>query len=298
MTSNPDPTSSSAQPGSAQAPSAAAPGPAHAPAPRPAPALEVRLTRRWMAGLAIVLALTTVGSVAAGARALWGLRDAGQTREQLAAIHGELIRIRQVLESEQEPDDGDEDVQAQRTARLSISGAPILGSPNAPLTMVEFTDFQCPFCARFHSQTFPLLRKAHVDAGRLRYIAMDFPLTGIHPDAFRAARASHCGEQQGRYWDVHEALYLQRGRLGREAILAAVKGLGMNAPRFTACLDSDALDARIERGLSQGRALGVSGTPTFVLGRTEGSSVVGRVIVGAQPFEVFDDAITALLQRS
>lgn len=300
MTSNPEPSSLPEQPEHSEAPQppGQAPQPAgqaHQPAAA-APVLEVRLNRRWALGLAAVLALTAAGSVAGGARALFGSGDAAQAREQLAAIHGELIRIRQVLETDMEPDD--EDVQVQRTARLSVSGAPILGSPNAPLTLVEFTDFQCPFCARFHAETFPLLLKAHVDAGRLRYIALDFPLTGMHPDAFRAARASHCGEEQGRYWEVHAKLYGQRGQLGRSAILAAVGGLGLDKARFTACLDSDAQDSRIEKSVSQGRSIGVTGTPTFILGRTQGATVVGRVIVGAQPFEVFDEAINSLLQRS
>src|SRR5579863_10175428 len=214
--------------------------------PRPA-ALEVRLERRWMIVLAITLALVITAATVGGIRSLLGLRREDQAREQLAAIHGELIRIRQILETEPDSDD-DDDTQVERTATLSTSGSPILGSPNAPLTLVEFTDFQCPFCARFHSETFPRLRKAYVDSGRMRYITMDFPLTELHPDAYRAARASHCGEAQGHYWELHESLYRQRGQLGRAEILSAISGLGLNTQRFAACLDSDANDGRIEQG--------------------------------------------------
>lgn len=291
MISNPEKNSSSGQQ-----------GPAHPARPAKAPpphATEPSLSRPWAIGLAVALALITAGTVASGARALVGMKDTAQVREQLAAIHGELIRIRQVLETDQDPaDDDDEDIGPQRTARVDVSGAPSLGSQNAPLTLVEFTDFQCPFCARFHNETFPRLRKADIDTGRLRYVAMDFPLTGIHPDALRAARASHCGEAQGHYWEVHEMLFRQHGQLGRGPILEAVQGLGLNTARFTACLDSKAQDGRIEEGISRGSAIGVSGTPTFVLGRTRGSSVEGRVIVGAQPFEVFSQLIDSLAPRT
>jgi len=254
------------------------------------------MTRPWLLALAAALVLVSLGSLVGGARSVFGLRDAAQNREQLAAIHGELIRIRQILETEPDPDD--ENVQAERTARLTLSGQPSLGSPNAPVVVVEFTDFQCPFCSRFHSQTFPLIRKAYIVPGRVRYVTMDFPLTTIHSDALRAARASHCGEEQGRYWETHEALFSQRGQLGRGNILTVANGLGLNAQRFAACLDNAANDERIQRDISQGRAIGISGTPTFVLGRAIGRTVVGRVVVGAQPYEVFDDLIRALLDRA
>jgi len=272
--------------------------PARPPAGRAGSAapVELRLTRPWLLALAAALVLVSLGALAGGARSVFGLREAAQNREQLAAIHGELIRIRQILESDS--DSGEDDAQAERTARLTLSGQPSLGSPNAPLVMVEFTDYQCPFCSRFHSQTFPLIRKAFVESGRVRYVTLDFPLTGIHGDALQAARASHCGEEQGRYWETHDALFSQRGQLARGSLLTAAKGLGLNVQRFAACLDSRANDERIQRDLSQGRAIGVSGTPTFLLGRPTGRTVVGRIVVGAQPFEVFDDLIRAMLERS
>jgi protein-disulfide isomerase len=294
---NPNPESSLGQPERPVTATSAGPAPA-APAgaqTRPGVSVELRLSRAWLIGLGSLLVLVTVGSLAGGARAVFGLRESVQNQEQLAAIHGELIRIRQILETD---DSGDEDVQAQQTARLTLSGQPSLGSPNAPLTMVEFTDYQCPFCSRFHSQTFPLIRKAYIEPGRVRYVTLDFPLSSIHPDALRAARASHCGEEQGKYWELHDVLFNQRGRLGREAILGAVTELGLNAPRFSACLDSEAHDARIQQDLSRGRAIGISGTPTFLLGRTAGKTLHGQVIVGAQPFEVFDDLIRSLLDRT
>ncbi len=287
---NPSPESTGAQAPPPQA--GAEPAAANTPARGPG----VVLTRPWLIALLAAAILASVGALASSMHAVFSVREASQSRDQLAAIHGELVRIRQILETD---DNGsDDDVQAQQTARLSISGQPSLGSPNAPLTLVEFTDFQCPFCARFHNETFPLLRKAYVEPGRVRYVTMDFPLSAIHPEAFSAARASHCGEEQGRYWETHEVLYSQRGQLGRSAIIGAVKGLGLNVQRFSACLESAGNDARIQQGLSRGRAIGVRGTPTFVLGRALGGTVVGRVIIGAQPYEVFDDLIRAMLDMS
>jgi protein-disulfide isomerase len=255
--------------------------------------VELRLTKPWLIVLAVTLGLAGLGALAGGARALFGYQDSAQVREQLAAIHGELIQIRLLMESEPEG----EDVEALRATSVSVSGQPSLGSPNAPVTLVEFTDFQCPFCSRFHAQTFPLIRKAFVEPGRVRYVSLDFPLTSIHPDALRAARASHCGEEQGRYWETHDTLFNQRGRLGRAAILEAIQGMGLNTQKFALCLDTEANDGRIRQSLTHGRALGINGTPTFLLGRSQGSAVAGRMIVGAQPFEVFDDLIRDLLEK-
>jgi protein-disulfide isomerase len=290
---NPNPDPSSAPPGALPA---ITPPPGAPPVARASISLgEVRLSRGWLIAIVTVGVLTVAGAIIGGANALIGMRE-GSQQQQLAAIHGELIRIRQLLEAE--PNSDDEDVQAQQTARLNISGQPSLGSPSAPLTLVEFTDFQCPFCARFHSQTFPLLRKAFIESGRVRYVTMDFPLSSIHSEAFSAARAAHCGEEQGRYWDTHEALYNQRGHLDHSDLVSTAKGIGLNVQRFSVCLDGDANDGRIKQGLDRGRGIGVSGTPTFVLGRVVGNTVVGRVIVGAQPYEVFDDMIRSMLDMS
>ena len=90
---------------------------------------------------------------------------------------------------------------------MATAGEPSLGKPDAPLTLVEFSDYQCPFCRRFFEQTLPALKSKYIDAGQLRYVFRDFPLDQIHPQARQAAESVHCAAEQGKYWEMHDLLF-------------------------------------------------------------------------------------------
>jgi NhaA family Na+:H+ antiporter len=134
------------------------------------------------------------------------------------------------------------------------------GPPGAPLELVMYGDFQCPFCAAAQ----PILRRVRdrLD-GRLRFAFRHFPLTDVHPDARRAAEASEAAAAQGAFWPMHDALYAAGGNLGLDAILAAAAGLGLDAERMRAELDDGTHAERVEIDLRSGRAAGIRGTPTF-----------------------------------
>jgi protein-disulfide isomerase len=153
---------------------------------------------------------------------------------------------------------------------------PSLGPESAPVTLVEFSDLQCPFC-RSVAPTLERLREAYGD--RIRIVWKDFPLTQIHPQAFQAGEAAHCAGEQGRFWEYHDRLFANQDRLLPDDLRAHAAGIGLDAAAFDACLAASTYAGRVQAGVTQGTSLGVSSTPTVY--------VNGRLISGAQPYELF-----------
>jgi len=170
----------------------------------------------------------------------------------------------------------------------------VMGRPDAPITLVEFTDLQCPFCARFTATSFAQIKKEYIDKGLVRFVSRDFPL-GMHPYAELAARASRCAGEQGHYWDVREALVANYNKLNPELIAATAGNAKLDMTAFRSCLDSGRFKADVQRDMDEAATIGVEGTPTFVVGRTQADGLDGTRIVGAQPFEVFDAKFKELL---
>jgi protein-disulfide isomerase len=187
---------------------------------------------------------------------------------------------------------------AAGAVRVSVAGAPMLGRPDAPVTLVEFSDYQCPFCQRFFLATLPTIKRDYIDAGKLRYLFLDFPLERIHPQAREAAVAAHCAGEQGKFWEMHDLLFQHQEALDPPRLREYGRRLGLDGPAFDACLASDKYAARIKQEIAEGIAAGVEGTPSFVVGKTRpGDSVEGALIVGAQPMEVFRQIIDQLLAQ-
>lgn len=218
------------------------------------------------------------------------------TAEQGQAILDELRQVRQQLErlnaGRAEADGPTRD----GLLRVPVEGRPSLGSADAPLTLVEFTDFQCPYCARFHKETFPKLKANFVDTGKLRYVVVDLPLA-IHDRAQPAARAAHCAGEQGRYFEMHSRLFGTRD-LSEAHLEALATDAGADAGAFRACMESGRHADTVEAGLALASRLGLNGTPSFVIGRENASGVVvGQKVVGALPYEVFEAGLNRLLAR-
>jgi len=179
-------------------------------------------------------------------------------------------------------------------AKVALTGTYVLGRPDAPVTLVEFTDYECPFCRQFHVSTFEELKKNHIDTGKLRYVSRDFPLD-MHRSALPAARAARCAGEQGKFWEMRHALIVNASSLHTEAMHTFARSLQLDALPFRTCLEGDRYRDEVQRDLRDGQAAGVTGTPTFVIGRSAGDSVDGIVIVGAQPYATFDTRIRELL---
>jgi protein-disulfide isomerase len=196
----------------------------------------------------------------------------------------ELRAIRALLSSLGQPKDAPP---VPTSARVSNLSGHALGKADAPLTLIEFSDLQCPFCQRYATTTFEEIKKNWIDTGKLRYIVKDFPLD-FHPLAIPAARAARCAGEQGRFWEVRLALMRASNALTPENIRNTVVGLGLDVEAFDECSSSTKHDADIRAELTEALTLGVTGTPTFVVGTTAVESIEGAVMVGALPYSMFD----------
>ncbi len=184
---------------------------------------------------------------------------------------------------------------------ISIQGDPVMGSKDAKVTLVEFTDYQCPFCGRAFRQTFPQVVAKYVKTGKLRYVIQDFPLQQLHPNAFKAAEAARCASDQGKYWEMHDRLFGNQQALDEKGLEASAQALGLNMKEFQQCLDSGKYKAEINSEIQSGMKLGVRGTPTFFLGPT-GTDLdkfrATKEITGAYPYAAFKKAIDDILSAS
>jgi protein-disulfide isomerase len=250
-----------------------------------------------------VVALATAAAVLAG---VWVGSKTPETTEapisagQADAILTELAAMRGLLEKIEQQGTtaarGRTRPTAPTTAKVAARG-PTLGSAGAPVTIVEFTDYQCPYCRRFYQTTYPQLKKKYVDTGQVRWIVRNLPL-GFHADAIPAAMAAHCAGDQGKYWEMRDTLFANSSDLGREALDGYGASLGLDAAAFASCLDSGSHKDQIDTDASEANRVRITGTPTFVIGRTEDDVVNGRRVVGAQSLAVFQSEIDRLLPQT
>ena len=207
-------------------------------------------------------------------------RPYDQVKEQLiGALNGQKKdqRRRELLERLRK----DQPVKIMLAApRFDVAAiGPSRGPANAPITIVEFSDYQCPFCERAESSVKEVLEKY---GDKVRLVYRDFPL-GNHANAGAAARAARCAGEQGKYWNMHAEIFADQSKLSANDLKAIAKKTGVNQSQFDKCLDSGKYQAEIQKDFQAGQNLGVDGTPTFFIN--------GRRLVGAQPFEKFKEVI-------
>lgn len=184
-------------------------------------------------------------------------------------------------------------------ADIDVSGAPALGPADDVLTLVEFSDYECPFCIRHFTQTMPQLKATYIDTGKIRYVFKDFPVDENHPMAIRAHEAAHCAMEQQKFWALHVRLFSAPGTHTPDQLVARATEAGLDIPAFKACIASGRTTATIRQSVAVATELGADGTPTFYLGRRDLATDHVRVVKmldGAQPFSVFQQAIDDLLK--
>lgn len=155
-----------------------------------------------------------------------------------------------------------------------------LGPENAPITLVEFSDYQCPYCRRWHDEVYQPLLAAY--PGKIRFIYKHLPLTSIHPEAFPAAEAAMCAGDQNAFWEFHERLFGSEA-LGKDVYLQYAQELGLDAATFESCIDNRKHEQVVSTDMNFAIDLGIRSTPTFFIN--------GLAIVGAQPLDVFKQVI-------
>lgn len=271
------------------------------------PAIHPRLPRsdnimRNKSSLAALLVFTLTGvsqapiALAQQNTELDSLRQDVETLKQRQdAIQKDVQEIKQLIQQARQGPRQPPPVEAI-DATLSIAGAPLQGDKNAKLTLIEFSDYQCPFCKRHEQNTSPQIQKEYIDSGKLRYVFRDFPLEAIHPDAFKAHEAARCAGEQNQYWEMHGLLFDSSPALQLDKLTEYAQQLNLQPEPFKQCLDSSKYADQVRADLAEGQKLGVRGTPTFFLGVSDGDQVKQvRAIRGAMPFTVFKQEIDTLL---
>ncbi len=172
--------------------------------------------------------------------------------------------------------------------KIPTDGFPSLGPANAPITLVEFADFQCPFCREWEQQTYQPLLAAY--PGKIRIVYRDFPLTSIHPNAMPAAEAAQCANAQGKFWEYHDKLFsgdlndqFSNSALTEDSFKTIAQGLGLDVTKFNDCLTNHTYQKSIEDDISFASNLGINSTPTFFIN--------GLAVIGAQPLSTFQNVI-------
>lgn len=180
---------------------------------------------------------------------------------------------------------------------MGLAGEPFKGEASAKLAIIEYADFQCPFCRRFEHDVYPQIRDTYVKTGKLKYFHRDMPLA-FHQGALPAARAAHCASEQGKFWEMHDSLLGDAASLSAADIDERAGKLGMNVAELDKCISSDRFADIIQRGITEANEMQISGTPTFIIGTLDAQGKVMSVkktVVGASPFEAFKAALDPLL---
>lgn len=229
--------------------------------------------------------------------------------KEIEAIQQDLQEIKKTLEEIKVkmaetppvptlPPPPNEAAPSQKETTVSMDDDPFQGSAAAPVVLIEFSDYQCPFCGRFFKNTYPELDREYIQTGKVKYVFRDYPLP-FHQMAPKASEAANCSGDQGKYWEMHDKLFENQTALQVDKLREYAKALGLEMETFNACLDSSKYAGEVQKDLADGQNAGVSGTPTFFLGTSEdGKTIQGKSIVGAQPFASFKRQIEMLLNSA
>lgn len=208
--------------------------------------------------------------------------------------------LEQKIKSLEEKINDSEKLGAISEVKISKGDDPILGNPDAPISIIEFSDYQCPFCARFYTQTLPILETEYIEKGEVNFIYRDFPIQN-HPNARPAALASECADEQGQFWGYHDILF-EKQDIWKGLDLGTVistfkdyaKELNLNQEIFDSCLDSEKYSDEVDSDFADGRSYKISGTPTFFIGNEE---IGYSSVFGAKSFYDFQEIIDGKLDK-
>lgn len=172
------------------------------------------------------------------------------------------------------------------------------GSDDAPIILVEYSDYQCPFCRAWYNDSKSKLQTEFIDTGKVKLVYKDFPLS-FHPMAQPYAEAARCAGDQQKYWEMHDKIFIEQNKKGQgtiqdytnDNIKTWAQELGLDSASFNSCLDTGKYSQAVQANFQEGSQIGVTGTPAFFIGKADGT---GQLIVGAQPYSVFQQAINSL----
>lgn len=219
-------------------------------------------------------------------------------RKDVSDIKKEIKELKSLIELRLPTGSSPPNIARPGTGKTNIEDDPFMGSMDAPLVLVEFSDYQCPFCERFFRNTLPIIKKDYIDSGKVKYVFKDFPLS-FHKQAQKAAEAAHCAGEAGKYWEMHDMMFESPKNMDVDNLMQYAKKLGLDEKDFKKCLQDNRYAEGIKKDLAAGIKSGVRGTPSFILGRLNGEGEVeGNLIRGARPFGVFKTIIESMLKKT
>lgn len=233
--------------------------------------------------------------------------QAASTKDELNALNAkidamqkDLNEIKTLLKNTARTPAAPSAVTRFKAQTVNMSDSPYKGKADAPVTLMEFSDYQCPYCARNYRDVMPSLIKEYVDTGKLKFVMREKPIASLHRNAIEASMAALCAKDQGKYWEMHNVMFDNQRALNADNLKAYAADLGMNSQDFDQCLDSEKYADQIDDDIVLATSLGISGTPGFILGFTDASNPdnaeMSKFIKGAQPLAVFRQAIDELLE--
>lgn len=227
-------------------------------------------------------------------------KEVRKLRQDQEAIRKELRELRELLLAKNA---GAPSRPAAPTT-MAIRGRPFRGNDNARVVIVEFSDYQCPYCGAFFRDSLPQLEREYIQTGKIRYVFNSMPLEEIHPLAFKASQAAECAGDQGKFWELHDWMFANQKTLASRDLVSRAETLGLDLTKFNQCLASDKSAAVVRASMEEAESLGIDGTPTFVIGLADarnprGSNIkIVGILAGAQPFSVFRTVIEKALASS
>lgn len=223
-----------------------------------------------------------------------------ELKKQVAEIQKDLSEIKQLLKEGARAPAAPRPPAGFRTQTISIGNSPIKGNVDAPITVVEYSDYQCPFCARHYRDVMPILQQEYIDTGKVRFVMREYPLTTIHKDATNASIAALCAGDEGKYWDMHDILFENQKTLGVENLKSFADTIGLDTASFNECLDGKKKAEQVRKDMASAAKLGMGGTPGFFIGLTDQDDPdkveMSVYLKGAKPIDSFRASIDDLLE--
>ena len=244
----------------------------------------------------LVLSILAAANAEAGAKQVSG-EDFARLQNDVARLNLQQQQILSALDEIKKMMRGPTPPELKPPQTMNLAGETFKGERGAKLALIEYADFQCPFCRRFDHDVYPQIRDSYVNTGKLKYFHRDMPLP-FHQGAMPAARAAHCASEQGKFWEMHDSLLGDAASLTTADIDARAAKLGMNVPQLDKCISSERFADIIQRSMSEANAMQISGTPTFIIGTLDDDGNIMSVkgtVVGASPFESFKAALDPLV---
>jgi protein-disulfide isomerase len=226
-------------------------------------------------------------------------REVQALKAQQAAMERDLQTIKSLLQQIAQGQGPAADPFAEKT--IAITNEPSKGNASAKVTVVEVSDYHCPFCRRQTLQTIPQLLADYVNSGKVKYVFVDYPIAQLHPDAFKSHEAADCAGDQGKYWQMHDILFTNTPAKEASQLADEAKMIGLDAAKFGECLSSGRHAPAINQSIARMQQLGVGGTPLTLIGLTPTPGAPMKVVssvYGAKPYAEFKTAIDAVLAQA